>query len=74
MDATLPLINGQIDWPTYHARRAVEYRAISESWRGTAQTLADSDPRLAVFAVSRANANELFAIEAEALAKSLKAA
>lgn len=74
MNIALPTINGQIDWPAYHARRAIEYRATGESWRDTAHLIADSDPRMALFAISRANANELFAIEAEAMAKSLKAA
>lgn len=69
MSTTLPIINGQIDWPAYHSRRAIEYRAMCESWHGTAQSLADSDPRMALFAVARANANELFAIEAKAKAK-----
>lgn len=68
----LPLINGQLDWPAYHAEREREYRDLAESWRGTAKSLAESDPRLALFATARANANDLFAIESEAKAKALK--
>jgi len=67
----LPMTNGQLDWAAYHAQRAAEFRATADSWRATAKNLAVSDPRFAEFAVMRANANDLFAVEHEAKAKAV---
>ena len=67
----LPMTNGHLDWAAYHAERAKECKATADSWRETAKAVAGSDPRFAEFAMMRANANDLFALDHEAKAKAV---
>lgn len=71
MNQTLPLINGQLDWKAYHAQRAFECRRVAENWRETAKDWEKPHPDFAVIAKMRANENELWAIESEALSKAV---
>jgi len=71
---SIPFIDGQIDWVAYHAQRAIEFRDVASGWREAARGLAETDPQFAVFAVARANANDMFAEQAESEARGFKAA